>query len=411
MAIAARVRTYCLEAQERLLFQFGFIVLCAGLPISTSVIEIGKGIIIVSFLIALIRRRASVPLRDIRIITASLFFLFIIISSVIASFGPHAAHSWGRFPGMLAFFLLFISFAAMFDIRRDAPLILVLFAAMAVNGGVIIRDFIITHERSGGLFHPVMSNVHFWPAVTLINLGIAAFVRRTGARIFWSALLAMNIVVIGCLFSTTSFIVFPILFVALVIAIAPRRIALFTVFAVLLAAIVLMFMFQNRLLDTPLQQKIEQVMSNRHIGVSQRAHFWRGAGELISERPFFGIGNGLWKYYFYEGTAAGRDYVAKGMDGYYFHAHNNAIEIAVAYGMPALLAVIAFFAAVFIKGSSFLRTLFSRGRREFAVCAAIYAGIIAVLLQGMSDYTLFAVTGGSFVWALLGAFIAMEQRR
>lgn len=409
MSILERIKDRVVSIEHGL-FQFGMIVLCAGLPISTSVIEIGKGIIIVSFIIALIRRRVSLPVRDVRIIAAAAFFLCIIISSVIASFGPHAAHSWGRFPGMIAFFLLFLAFAAMFDLKRDGVLVLVLFAAMAVNGSFIVREFMLTRVRSGGLFHPVMSNVHFWPAATLIVIGLIFTVKNIWARLFFVTLLVFNIAVIVSLFSTAAFIVFPVLMILLVIVIAPRKIALASVFGFLLSVISVVFLFQNRLLETGVQEKIAAVIENRPVGISQRTYFWRGAGELVKEHPFFGIGNGLWKFYFYDGTTTGREYIAKGMDRGYFHTHNNAVEIAVAYGIPALLCVALFFAAVFMKGFIFLRTLLSRGYREYALGAAMITGVAAVLLQGLSDYTIFAVTGGSFVWALLGAIIAMEKR-
>ncbi|MBI4979708.1 MAG: O-antigen ligase family protein [Spirochaetes bacterium] len=402
------VKKYIVREQEYILFQFGLIVLFAGIPISTSVAEIGKAIILVAFVISLVRKRAPFT-KDIRVFAALALVVWMVIASAAAAFAPNGMHALSRLPGAVSYALLFVAVASLFNYERDKYLFLALFAAVFINGTAVIAEFIRTRSRNGGLFHPVMSCAHIWPSITFLVFSLVAYARRPAVKTMWMLFFLFNAVVIACLFSSLLYILFPLLLTVLVIIIAPKRASTMFAFLVVFAAVVAVFTFQTRLLPQDIQLYIESLLSTRPTGMKERAYFWQGTIELIKTHPLLGIGTGMWKFHFYELTDAGRAFVAEGMNRIYYHPHNTLLAVAAEYGIPALAALMLWYIGMFWYGIRTAVTLSSRGRREFFLAAALLMGFLSVLLQGTTDYTLFSVTGGNLSFCLAGIFVAAER--
>lgn len=92
------------------------------------------------------------------------------------------------------------------------------------------------------------------------------------------------------------------------------------------------------------------------------------------------------------------------------HAHNALLTVAAEVGLPAAATLVGFTLAIGVAILRTVRRLRRRGRtREAAQVAALGAALLAVVGQGIVDYTLRHAVIAVLVWALVGLALAAER--
>jgi O-antigen ligase len=141
-------------------------------------------------------------------------------------------------------------------------------------------------------------------------------------------------------------------------------------------------------------------------------YYWQGSAELMREHPLTGVGDGMWREYFFQ-TPSGMAFKESPVyQPQHFHPHNNIFHVGAVHGLPALAAYIIFLCYFLARG--FLDVRSASGRRSFVVFSALYISFISITLQGVTDMTVFSISGGNMLWALVavwGAYFYKRRRR
>lgn len=128
--------------------------------------------------------------------------------------------------------------------------------------------------------------------------------------------------------------------------------------------------------------------------ISARVEMWKGAVELIGERPMTGWGMAGYRTLMIERSEEGRQ---DPLLRRFWHAHNDALDAWVKRGLPGLLALLGLYVTPL--------WLFARGigsgsgeRRSLAVAGTLLA--VAYIDFGLT-YSLLAYPAGGWIYALL----------
>ena len=131
---------------------------------------------------------------------------------------------------------------------------------------------------------------------------------------------------------------------------------------------------------------------------SYRVSIWKGVLLMLRDIGFCGIGIGedafkkIYPVYSLAGIEAAP------------HAHNLYLQIAVEMGVFALAAFLIF-AFLYAQFSfSFCKSAMSRSNK--LICLGIFSGILAILIQGMTDYIWYNYRVFLLFWMIVGLGVA-----
>jgi O-antigen ligase len=92
------------------------------------------------------------------------------------------------------------------------------------------------------------------------------------------------------------------------------------------------------------------------------------------------------------------------------HAHNLLLTFAAEIGLPGVVFALGFVVAVGSKVRTALRRARAAGRhRDAALVACLAAAMVAILAQGLIDYSLRSAVIFTTVTGVLGALLAMTR--
>lgn len=91
------------------------------------------------------------------------------------------------------------------------------------------------------------------------------------------------------------------------------------------------------------------------------------------------------------------------------HAHNLLLTWAAETGLPGMLLVLGFAAALALVTRRTARRARSRDRRDYAIVAGVAAGLVAVFVQGAVDYTLRNAVIWLTLWTLIGTLLVCHR--
>ena len=131
---------------------------------------------------------------------------------------------------------------------------------------------------------------------------------------------------------------------------------------------------------------------------SYRVGIWKGTLRMLKDIGLHGIGIG--------DGAFEMIYTAYALSGIESapHAHNLYLQIAVEMGVFALL-IFLFFIFLYAQFSfSFCKTAISRSNK--LLCLGIFSGVLAVLIQGTTDYVWYNYRIFLLFWMLVGLGVA-----
>lgn len=86
------------------------------------------------------------------------------------------------------------------------------------------------------------------------------------------------------------------------------------------------------------------------------------------------------------------------------HAHNLYLQIAVEMGMFALTVFLVFIFMYAQFSFSFCKSAMSRSNK--LICLGIFSGILALLIQGMTDYVWYNYRIFLLFWMIVGLGVA-----
>lgn len=131
---------------------------------------------------------------------------------------------------------------------------------------------------------------------------------------------------------------------------------------------------------------------------SYRVNIWRGVVRMLEDHWFTGIGTGL--------PAFSKVYPAYSLSGIESapHAHNLFLQIITEHGVFALLI---FLVLLFL----FIQNVFSfnkyESRKTKITASALMCGILAVLLQGLTDYIWYNYRVYLIFWIVIGLTVSV----
>lgn len=143
---------------------------------------------------------------------------------------------------------------------------------------------------------------------------------------------------------------------------------------------------------------IRRITSFGDSSTSYRLGIWEGVLRMLQDVGFYGIGIG-------EGAFA-RIYPAYALSGIETapHSHNLYLQITVETGIFSLLAFLCFIFTFAQCTFSFCKNAMNRTNKS--ICLGIFCGILAFLIQGMTDYVWYNYRIFLLFWMLAGLGVA-----
>jgi len=143
---------------------------------------------------------------------------------------------------------------------------------------------------------------------------------------------------------------------------------------------------------------LTRLTSFSDTSVSYRVSIWRGVLLMLEDVGPYGIGIGeeafkkMYPVYSLAGIEAAP------------HAHNLYLQIAVEMGMFALTVFLVFIFLYAQFSFSFCKSAMSRSNK--LICLGIFSGILALLIQGMTDYVWYNYRIFLLFWMIVGLGVA-----
>ena len=131
---------------------------------------------------------------------------------------------------------------------------------------------------------------------------------------------------------------------------------------------------------------------------SYRISIWKGVLRMLEDIGFYGVGIGegafqkIYPIYSLEGIEAAP------------HAHNLYLQIAVEMGVFALIVFLVFIFLYAQFSFSFCKSALNRSNK--LICLGIFSGVLAVLVQGMTDYVWYNYRIFLLFWMVVGLGMA-----
>jgi len=171
----------------------------------------------------------------------------------------------------------------------------------------------------------------------------------------------------------------------------------------------LMVMSQSGHIGARLQTLTTTEVQGKESLIVWRFQAWRGARNMISQRPLLGLGIGGYPRYQYAFTGMGHDAPVIQEQGPTIldEAHNSYLQTAAETGLPGLLLWLGVLVSMFIHGVPVLRRLTPGAPRQYALigCLSALAGqaVDALANPGwqFGEVSL-------FLWIVLGLTVALS---
>lgn len=143
---------------------------------------------------------------------------------------------------------------------------------------------------------------------------------------------------------------------------------------------------------------IRRITSFGDSSTSYRLGIWEGTLRMLEDVGFYGIGIGEGAF-----TKLYPVYALAGIEAAP-HSHNLYLQIAVETGYVSLLAFLIFILIFAQYSFGFCKNAMNRGNR--LICIGIFCGILAFLIQGMTDYVWYNYRIFLLFWMLAGLGVA-----
>ncbi|MBQ7820685.1 MAG: O-antigen ligase family protein [Clostridia bacterium] len=133
---------------------------------------------------------------------------------------------------------------------------------------------------------------------------------------------------------------------------------------------------------------------------SYRVHIWTGVTEMLKDYWFTGIGTGLPAF-----SQVYPKYALSGIEGAP-HSHNLFLQIITEHGV---IALIIFFMIILLYVQSVFTFKRFETRKTKLIVSAMMCGILAVLLQGLTDYIWYNYRVYLIFWLVIGLTAATRR--
>jgi O-antigen ligase len=146
----------------------------------------------------------------------------------------------------------------------------------------------------------------------------------------------------------------------------------------------------------PVRSRVTESLRPEYYSNAERVQMLRVGWRMVLDHPISGVGPGrVEKLY--------QSYLSPGdpVPAYHGHLHNNLVELAAEFGVPATLAAILFVAVLFHDLTKQCRA--AAGRDTQFLCHASILGAIGFVVAGMFDYTY-----GHSLGLILFSFVALS---
>ena len=147
--------------------------------------------------------------------------------------------------------------------------------------------------------------------------------------------------------------------------------------------------------DSPIVQRLTNFKDS---STSYRVNIWRGVIRMLEDIGFFGIGIGE--------SAFGKVYPIYAPAGVEAapHSHNLYLQITVEMGIFALIFFLIFILMFTQFSLSFCKNTLNRSNKS--ICIGIFSGILAFLIQGLTDYVWYNYRIFLLFWIVIGLGVA-----
>ncbi len=163
-------------------------------------------------------------------------------------------------------------------------------------------------------------------------------------------------------------------------------------------------------------QRLRSSFDSNNDSNRERKDMWQAGLAISAEHPWLGVGDAMESFAMKSGGQAqgyyhrylsdeGRGwYASKGIPPYERgHLHNNAIQIAAMYGLPALFCLAAFLFSLFFRA-------LGEGWREPSGLGLGFAGAwLAWNLNGLFEFNLGSVQSSFVFWFLCGLWLSSRK--
>lgn len=159
---------------------------------------------------------------------------------------------------------------------------------------------------------------------------------------------------------------------------------------------------------SPVRERLSQGFDMSQDSTRERVYMAQAGLAIAREHPWLGVGDaleswdgnlGYYRRYMPDG-AKKWDSLRDKEEG---HLHNDAVTVAAFYGLPALLALLGFFALLWAQA-------WRRGHRggglSRATGLALAAALLAWWVNGMLEYNFGSTQSGFVLWVLVGLSLA-----
>jgi len=351
------------------------LALCA-VPVSIAVAESLLGLSLLSCLIALVQRRAT--LRPPRVFWFWLAWAFLEVLSCLHS--PSIKSGWGEIRHLLLIAALFLLAPSL---RRDSDRITVWcgIALTSTLGSIslivhFVRELLfyrgplqsVVYLRSGGLLH----NWMVYGTVEIIALsGLLELWHYFPEKRRWLfPVAAINAIAIALSLTRMLWICGVVLLVLHLLWHRSRGLWAIPVVAALVY-------FAG---PSAIRARIADSIDPAYYSNAERVQMLRVGWKMIRENPLFGVGpgrvDGLYTKYLTP---------ADPIPAYHGHLHNNVVQLAAEFGLPVTAAALLFVIVLFHDLLARLRVASDRNQRF--LCRTSLLALTGFLLSGLFDYT------------------------
>jgi O-antigen ligase len=133
------------------------------------------------------------------------------------------------------------------------------------------------------------------------------------------------------------------------------------------------------LMPLPVRDRLMSATNPRDVTMNDRLAMWKAGGEMIADRPLFGVGPGRVKVLYSVYRVPGWVNPTPG------HLHNNLVTIAAETGIPSVLAYLAFVGAFFHGALRIVRRA-PRGDPARGVALGAIGAMAGLFVAGLFEY-------------------------
>jgi putative inorganic carbon (hco3(-)) transporter len=304
-----------------------------------------------------------------------------LLSTLQATEVPQALSTTVRYASFVALYIVVSQFVG--DHRLQRRLVWVLSAASTVAGLLAIENFLSGAELQAALPYTSTNDTAFVLATTL---PLTFWLLRGGIGTRVAAVAMIGVMSASIVLSFSRGALVGLAAAAVVHVLTQRRHVLVLLLGVL-AALVATFAFV-RTNPAQIETGFEAKQRVADENVASRLEAWKGAVELIEERPLLGVGPNNYREHFYEAT--GRP---PGTDNPLV-VHNAYLDVGAELGVIAMLLFLAYVGVVLWRSNVATRSGNGPPGYATAVRSALIVAAVASLFLSEQYYAPLWLLGG-----------------